>query len=512
MNILMVAAENGTLPGGKVGGIGDVVRDLPPALAATGASVQVVMPGYQAFSKLEQVELVGHLDVPFGGKVETVTLAKIDTGNGVDLWIIDSPLLAPQGVGRVYCHDPDSQPFATDATKFALFSAAVCELLLHRHFGVLDFVHLHDWHAAFVAMLLRYHSRYQAERTQRLVYTIHNLALQGIRPVDGNPSALKTWFPDFGAVDHQIMDLRYPDCINPVRAAINLCDTIHTVSPSYILEIQEPTNEKLGFYGGEGLDRDLRAAAAEDRLVGVLNGCDYADTPKKIPSWKRMLAVAEQAVTAWSLAEAADVHTLALSRIAKWKSQPSPTCVLTSVGRATDQKLRILREGLTPQTSSLAQILTQLPPDAKLIMTGSGDAAYETFLFETAKAHDNFLFLRGYSEALGTILYAGGDLFLMPSSFEPCGISQLLAMRAGQPVVAHAVGGLRDTIIDNETGFLFNGANPRAQSLELVGTVAYAMELFYMNPSRYRLIREAASKVRFEWSKIAKQYRQSIYV
>jgi starch synthase len=182
------------------------------------------------------------------------------------------------------------------------------------------------------------------------------------------------------------------------------------------------------------------------------------------------------------------------------------------VGRATDQKLRILREGLTPQTSSLAQILTQLPPDAKLIMTGSGDAAYETFLFETAKAHDNFLFLRGYSEALGTILYAGGDLFLMPSSFEPCGISQLLAMRAGQPVVAHAVGGLRDTIIDNETGFLFNGANPRAQSLELVGTVAYAMELFYMNPSRYRLIREAASKVRFEWSKIAKQYRQSIYV
>ena len=105
----------------------------------------------------------------------------------------------------------------------------------------------------------------------------------------------------------------------------------------------------------------------------------------------------------------------------------------------------------------------------------------------------------------------GGDLFLMPSSFEPCGISQLLAMRAGQPVVAHTVGGLRDTIVDNETGFLFSGADLQSQSLGLVRTVADAMELFHTNPVRYRLIREAASKVRFEWSRMAQQYLRQLY-
>jgi starch synthase len=512
MKLLMVAAESGEIPGGKVGGIGDVIRDLPPSLVEAEAKVDVIMPGYQAFSALPEVELVGHLEVPFGGEQKTLTLAKLDTGKGYTIWIIDSPLFAPQGAGKVYCHDPDTQPFATDATKFALFCAGVAELLLHEHFGRLDYVHLHDWHAAFVAMLLRHHPRYQLLRTQKLVYTIHNLALQGIRPADHNESSLKAWYPDFGPIDHRLMDMRYPDCINPVRAAINLCDGVHTVSPSYVLEIQEPSNEKLGFYGGEGLDRDLRAAAAEDRLVGILNGCDYRDIPTKIPSWKRMLAVAEQAASAWYRADEADAHRLALQRIAQWKKEPAPTCVLTSVGRATDQKLRILREGLSPQASSLAQILVQLPPDAKLIMTGSGDPSYEAFLLQVAINHDNFLFLKGYSDPLGTVLYTGGDLFLMPSSFEPCGISQLLAMRAGQPVVAHAVGGLRDTIVDNETGFLFNGANLRSQSLELVGTVAYAMELFYMNPVRYRLIREAASKVRFEWSRMAQQYLRQLYL
>ncbi len=146
-----------------------------------------------------------------------------------------------------------------------------------------------------------------------------------------------------------------------------------------------------------------------------------------------------------------------------------------------------------------------------LVLLGTGDPAYEAELTRLAARAPNLLFLRGYSEALSADLYAAGDLFLMPSSFEPCGISQMLAMRSGQPCVVHGVGGLRDTVADGRTGFVFNGSTPAAQVGRFVATVADALRLRENDPRRWQSIRRAARARRFDWARSARTYIRDLY-
>src|SRR6056300_946863 len=134
--------------------------------------------------------------------------------------------------------------------------------------------------------------------------------------------------------------------------------------------------------------------------------------------------------------------------------------LFTSVGRLTDQKVLLLRQTMHNGKSLLDNLLLQIKGRARLVLLGSGDPLLEQFLLEVAGRHSNFIFLRGFSIGLSECLYRAGDLFLMPSSFEPCGISQMLAMRAGQPCLVHAVGGLLDTVTDGSDGFVFSGDNP----------------------------------------------------
>jgi starch synthase len=143
-------------------------------------------------------------------------------------------------------------------------------------------------------------------------------------------------------------------------------------------------------------------------------------------------------------------------------------------------------------------------------MLGSGDHEYERFLQLAMVRHPNFLFLRGYSDELSQALYASGDLFLMPSVFEPCGISQLLAMRAGQPVVAHAVGGLKDTVTD-EVGFPFSGADSQEQARNFVHAVASAVELKLGKADAWQALGRAASAQRFSWDASAERYLTEVY-
>ena len=146
--------------------------------------------------------------------------------------------------GRIYCNDPPERPFASDASKFALFGAAGCQLLAEDRLGKVDVIHLHDWHAAFAAMLIRSDPRYALLGDARLVVTIHNLAMQGIRPFARDDSSLDAWFPGLKFDRKAIADPRYPNCFNPLRAAINLCDKVHTVSPAYAREIRKSINPR----------------------------------------------------------------------------------------------------------------------------------------------------------------------------------------------------------------------------------------------------------------------------
>ncbi|HEY7776759.1 MAG TPA: glycogen/starch synthase, partial [Kineobactrum sp.] len=254
MKILMVAAENGALPGGKVGGMGDVIRDVPSALAALGHELTVLTPGYQHFSRRPGAVQTATIEVPFGAAAESVEVWALPPDPlhpGVSYRVLEHPLLAPCGAGKVYCDDPPGQPFAMDASKFALFCAAVARALVQGHLEPPDVVHLHDWHTAMVALLIRFDPSFARLQPLHLVYTIHNLALQGIRPVRSDDSALTSWFPQLGW-DHELVgDPRYPDCFNPMRAGINLCHKVHTVSPTYAAEIQTDA-------AGEGLASDLR--------------------------------------------------------------------------------------------------------------------------------------------------------------------------------------------------------------------------------------------------------------
>ncbi len=518
LKILMVASENDALPGAKVGGIGDVVRDVPPGLARHGCEVCVVIPAYGALANLPGEQRLGVVEVGFGGVSQHVEFYEVPGRRphpGVRHVVVDHPQFAACGRGRVYCADPPATPFATDATKFALFCQAVAEALVRGLFGHLDVLHLHDWHAALLLVLRRFHPAFRSLQAMPTVFSIHNLALQGVRPLHGHASSLGTWYPGLSYNHALVADPRWPDCINPMAAGIRLADRVHTVSPSYAEEIlQSSAVESRGYYGGEGLEGDLRAARREERLFGILNGCEYPEEPgPAAPSWVELLSLLKTETLRW-IAQHEHVptaHFLALQRLERLLDRERPGLVLTSVGRITDQKVRLLRQPGPDGRPALHGILDALGERGVCLFLGSGDPAYERFIAETGGRFENLVFLNGYSEAVSAALYAAGDLFLMPSSFEPCGISQMLAMRAGQPCLVHHVGGLRDTVRDGVDGFAFTGTNLTEQAGNLVTALRAALDLREHEPKRWKSIGAAAAAARFSWDDSVKDYLKQLY-
>lgn len=519
MNILMVAAENDALEGAKVGGIADVVRDIAPALAALGHQVNVVVPGYYSLSDQPGSEFKQNLNISFAGHQESVELYKVPgrgTVEGVTQWVLKHPLFAAAGRGRVYHDDPPDRPFATDASKFALFCTAVAESARLNFFERLDVLHLHDWHAASVALLRAYDPQFAALKSLRLVYSIHNLALQGIRPFDGDISAVHAWFPGLQLDYEAVRDPRYADCINLMRVGINLADAVHAVSPTYVNEITQTSHPELGFFGGEGLEPDLLRAQSQGRLVGILNGAEYPEETSSLNngiSRETLLLQIEDAVIGWMAQQPQTYsgHSIALGRIVQWlRVEDDSEMLLTSVGRLTDQKVLLLRQSMSDGFSLLDHLLDQIKGRGKLVLLGSGDSNLEQFLLEVSGRHKHFLFLRGFSIPLSESLYRAGDLFLMPSSFEPCGISQMLAMRAGQPCLVHAVGGLADTVEDEVTGFAFKGNSLDAQSKGLLDSTKRAFEMFN-KPAKWKKLSAQAAAKRFLWSDAAALYESKLY-
>ena len=511
-NVLMLAAENGALPGGKVGGIGDVISDLPIALAARGWEVTVVTPAYGVFSELPDATSLASVDVPFAGQIFTVEVFRIKGAQaGVSHIVLEHPLFSPQGTGRIYCDDDTSAPFATDASKFALFCAAAAACIKAK-IVVPDVIHLHDWHAALLLALRAFDPGLACLQSIRTVYTIHNLALQGIRPLTNDSSSMESWFPDLDYHHDKVVDPRYHDCVNPMALAIRLADHVNTVSPTYALEILEANNPRHGFHGGEGLELDLQQAAREDRLTGILNGCAYFKRPAKKPSWKRLREAIKSSLEYW-ISQTVNVrssHFLALNKT-KTRLTRKPKTLLVSIGRLTSQKMGLFLHATDEASSALEAVLDMLSPGELFVMLGNGDPGLCTELTQISHKRNNFLFLDGYVNKLPDLLYSGGDLFLMPSTFEPCGISQMFAMREGQPCVVHGVGGLKDTIEHERTGFVFDGSTPKEQAQNFVNAVRDALAIRASGDSTWKSICDAARAERFSWDSSAEQYDQVLY-
>jgi len=209
--------------------------------------------------------------------------------------------------------------------------------------------------------------------------------------------------------------------------------------------------------------------------------------------------------------EALDLDTSVLKRFRRQR----PQTIVTSVGRVTAQKVALFLQPVSGSDvaapTALDGILRRLGDDSLFVMLGSGDPQLEAELHDVFARHDNALFVNSFSEALADRLYDCGDLFLMPSSFEPCGISQMLAMRAGQPCVVHGVGGLCDTVKDGETGFVFEGDNPADQAHAFVIAFQTAMHLRESDADRWKHVRRAAAAQRFTWAAAARAYIAGLY-
>lgn len=528
--ILMVAAENGALKGAKVGGMADVIRDLPQALAGVGIQADIIMPSYGFLTDLG-AKLIHEFEVSFAGRQEPIKLYWLahPKVQGANIYLLEHGLWQ-SSPGQIYSQGTSDRPFADDATKFALLCASVAKALVAGLVPMPELLHLHDWHTGCLAMLRALAPEYQALQSIECVFSIHNLALQGIRPLSHDTSSFAAWFPHlFAQLDEgqraQIIDPRYPHCINPMRMGITLADKVHLVSPTYAKEVLLPSRPELGFFGGEGLEADLQRKAEQGRVLGILNGCEYPETLAQtslermgLTEFKALLSCIESALVQWlgGRTQVSGVDMIAFMRLqALWRQASAgefPDFVLTSVGRLTDQKVLILRHILPSGLSVLETLLQHLPqtqPKALFVLLGSGDPEIGLFFQTLAAKYAHFVFLLGYHEELSQCLYQLGDLFLMPSSFEPCGISQMLAMRSGQPCLVHGVGGLRDTVEDNVDGFVFYGEDIKTQGEALLVKLGDALESF--GAGDWMQYKRNAKVRRFDWRSIALEYKKQLY-
>ena len=602
----MLAAENGSIPRAKVGGMADVIRDLPAALAQQDVIADVIMPSYGFLAASVNAIKLAEFRVTFSGSRQSVSLLSIPHPDveGAVIYFIDIQDGVFSGKPQeIYSQGSDERPFAEDANKFALFCLCVATVINEQLLPMPDLIHLHDWHSAMFALLSQYDENFQNLSTIPCVYTIHNLAIQGIRPLRDDSSSLSAWFPSLleklsSAQLESLIAPRYRHCINPMRVGINLCAKVHLVSPTYADEVLKPSDHDAGFFGGEGLEADLQRKQDSGALVGILNACVYdeladeasvaqsvkesqgrakasvrdklrdkgvsgaaarkrANTPElgnkqaqpravqgideQVDSWLGLLERMESALLRWQGDKqwVAGCDLIALTRIAGlwrrvWLSkdthisklqsadEPSrnkhkgPSMLVTSVGRLTDQKVLILRQRVllangqrVSVLESILQALAQAHPEGVFILLGSGDAEIAREFSGIAARYANFIFLNGYDEAVSDALYRNGDLFMMPSSFEPCGISQMLAMKAGQICLVHGVGGLRDTVADNETGYLFFGDSLAGQAESLLERFSDILGEY--NSDKWQNMERLTRQQRFDWASSALKYKQALY-
>lgn len=407
VTVLAVASE--IYPLVKTGGLADVVGALPRALAAEGVTVVTLVPGYPSvMSQIKAGELV--LDLPdlFGAKAR-VLRAK---AAGLDLFVLDAPHLFARA-GGPYA-GPDGREWPDNPFRFAALSQMGARLARGEYpqFAP-DIVHAHDWQAGLTAAYLAY----DGGPRPGTVITVHNLAFQGKYPAE--------LLVALGLPPHALTidGVEYYGMIGFLKAALSLSDRITTVSPTYAAEILTPAH-------GMGLDGLLRARA--NVMTGILNGIDddIWDPAKD----KRIAAV-------YSVQSRVQrrVNKTALQKRLGLDADPN-ALLFGVVSRLTWQK------GIDLILANLG-VIERL--GAQLVVLGSGEATFEAAFRDAAKAWPGRVgAMMGYDEDVAHLIQAGTDALLIPSRFEPCGLTQLCALRYGAVPIAARVGGLADTIID----------------------------------------------------------------
>jgi starch synthase len=507
-NFLFVAAENDAIPKCKAGGMGDVVRDVPRQISRKGDSAHIVVPAYSRLHR--EGTFLMHLNFQLRGQDYTAELYRVQPKKDFENlthYVIHHPEIQPGDIAHIYHNDP-TEPFFNDAVKYFIFCTAVAEAVNQNAFGDLDIVHLHDWHSSLLLFLRKYHPSYEKLKQLRFVYTIHNLAIQGIRPFGGNYSSIQNFFPEIPIDYDNLRDHRYWDCINLMAVGVRLADAVHTVSPSYKEDILVPSNPP-DFIGGESLEKDLQNADLEGRLFGILNGSNYNNI--RAAEKGRLYRNIIRALFGWLQEESKKYKYDFLAHTGEKIMdyvEHKPDFIVSSVARLTEQKFYYIKH--SPE--AFIEILEKLAKvNGVFMLLGTGAPEYEEMFREISYKHKNFIFTNGQSEDLIDSIYLESDLYFMPSLFEPCGISQMLAMRNGHPCLVHHTGGLKDTVQHLKTGFSFNGTTTDEKIRNMVDSFDLVLDIFLNDKPQWKKIKANAKKERFTWDKSVDEYYKFLY-
>lgn len=465
MKVLFAAAES--VPFIKTGGLADVIGALPKALQSSGVDVRVILPKYHGIAQeyRDAMTHIGEVYVQVGWRRQYCGIERI-IHEGIPIYFVDNEYYF--GRDGVY-------GYMDDGERFAFFNRAVLEVIRAVDFQA-DVLHCHDWHTAMIPLLLEAHYRHDPFYSNiRTVFTIHNLLYQGVFPYEIMGELME--------LDNRYyLGVEYFGNVNFMKAGINFTDHVTTVSPTYAREIQTE-------YYGYGLDGLLSSLG--DKLSGIINGIDTksynpANDPYIYAKYRSNLEKKKQ-------------NKIELQKELNLPIAPKVP-LIAMVTRLVDSK------GLDLLIRTLDELLYY--DEVQVVILGTGDASYEQWFKEAAHRYSTKLSSQiTFSEGLSRKCYAASDIFLMPSRFEPCGISQLLALRYGSIPVVRETGGLNDTVhAYNEftgegNGFTFGPFNAH----DMMHTIRRAVS-FYHQPEHWRKITKNAFSGDYSWNVSAREY------
>ena len=479
LSILMVAAE--AHPLAKVGGLADVLGALPKALCDLGHDVRIAMPYYRSIKErkigVEKIRGLDKLDVVLGGIKQRATLRRTHLPRStVSVYLIGNDQLF--GREGIYTDPRTGKDFDDNAERFLFFSRAALELVDATGWRP-DVIHCHDYQAGFIPVWIRTSlAERGAFRDLGTVFTIHNLAYQGVYPTEVGRKA---------GLGEDLMrpmgPLEFYGNINMMKAGITFADTITTVSPTYAREIQ--TAEF-----GHGLEGVLKSRSSD--VIGILNGADYSvwnpATDSLIPCQ----------YTSRDLDGKVKCKQHLIGRLGLAADAGTPLAGIVS--RMVDQKgFDIVMESMD----------AMMGLGLGLVVLGTGDKKYHEALCTYAKRFAGRISVTiGFDEEMAHLIEAGCDMFLMPSKYEPCGLNQMYSMMYGTVPVVRRTGGLADSVRDfdeygDSTGFVFGEYHARA----LIATLERAVRAFAKKDQWTNLMLRAMAED-FSWQRSAIAYSE----
>ena len=473
LKVLVVSSE--VAPFAKTGGLGDVVGALPKALRRRGIDVRVVVPLYAGidWNALERLE--GVLEVPmwWGTARSGVRLGRLP-GSEVPVYFLEYN----RYFDRPFIYGRPGEGYSDNLERFTYLSRGALELTKRINF-LPDVIHCNDWQTALVPVYVNTLEWAKPLHGSATVYTIHNLAHQGA--TDGGAM----FITGLGQNHYNSGEFEHFGSLNLAKAGLWHSTVLSTVSPTYAREIQTPEY-------GCGLDGVLRSRSQD--LFGILNGIDVDEwNPATDPF------IAENYTLSRPDGKAACKAALQVE--AGFPVDPTIP-LFGTVGRLTVQK------GLDVLAHAMERILSW---NLQMVLLGNGDREAEHFFGTlSARRPDKFKAWIGFDHGLAHRIEAGGDFFVMPSRFEPCGLNQLYSLRYGTPPIVRATGGLADTVAPYDektgdgTGFVFKDLNPDA----LGNSVGWALSTYYDRASHVFSMRQRGMAMDYSWERSAASYEK----